>query len=280
MPDLLNACGFYVQFTNNSSWIPPIPQFLTPNSPSNLYRYRLMEMLQPTEDLEVYSDPALATNVPNIANPTFTNQYQSVYPPKYDPGGTATAYNYSSAVTTYNWITHATTATANGVPSYVRPLADNIIALIIQPMVDPADYAAYPNDTPPLTFPTSLLPNDTPTSFDYTYDSRRDTINVAATLPQQLEQNQLPPMMQVTMVAIDEASAIRLAAQYGTASPDLITKAEAYNDGSPPDGTLFTQTSNYAADLLQLTSYLTSIHVRYRVFTAQVPMFNAKWTTH
>lgn len=253
MPDLLNACGFYIAFGTNS--IPPIPQ-LQNDPASTLYRYRLMEMLQPTENLGVYTDPALATNVPNSANPSFTNQYQSVYPPTTDGGF-------------YNWITSATVPAAGN----VRPLTDNIIALIIQPMVDPADYASY--SSAGITFPTSQFGSptaNTPTSYDYTYDTRRDTISTTTAPYQQLEQNQLPPLMQVTMVAIDEPSAIRLAAQYGMNSPNLV--------GSAPGGaTLFTQTSNYAADLNTLTTYLTSIHVKYRVFTAQVPMANAKWST-
>jgi len=91
----------------------------------------------------------------------------------------------------------------------------------------------------------------------------------------------LPPLMQVTMVAIDEPSAIRLEAQNNNACPNLVANAASYTTGisNPDTGTLFTQTSEYATDLQQLTGYLTSIHVTYRVFTAQVPMFNAKWTT-
>jgi uncharacterized protein (TIGR02599 family) len=270
-PDLLNACGFYINFGTNS-WIPSITSLV--NSPSNVSRYRLMELLQPSENLGVYTDPALATNVTSL-NTSDTNQYQSVYPPEYDTAGGTAPYNYASPVSTYNWITTATTATSGGIPSFVRPLADNVIALIVEPMLDPADQTNYFNEN--IVFPTGLLPNNNTTNFDYSYDTRRDTVETNTAPYQQLEQNQLPPMMQVTMVAIDEPSAIRLAAKYGTASPNLIVNAGNYgpNTSTP----LFTQTANYAADLQQLTAYLASIHVNYRVFTAQVPMFNAKWTT-
>ncbi len=80
----------------------------------------------------------------------------------------------------------------------------------------------------------------------------------------------MPPLMQVTMVAIDEPSALRLEAQNSNACPNLVANA-----GS----NLFTLNANYTADMLKLTTYLTGLHVKYRVFTAQVPMFNAKWTT-
>jgi uncharacterized protein (TIGR02599 family) len=72
------------------------------------------------------------------------------------------------------------------------------------------------------------------------------------------------------MVAIDEPSAIRLEAQNNNTCPNLVASAGA---------TLFTKTGNYATDLNTLTAYLTTKHIKYRVFTAQVPMFNAKWTT-
>jgi uncharacterized protein (TIGR02599 family) len=250
IPDLLNACGFYIAFGNNTTWL---PTFLVATSPSNLYRYRLMEMLQPTENLGVYTDPALTSATTG-----------SVLPSSPDSG--------TSPATFYNWITNATTTASN-----VRPLADNIIAFVVQPMLSPTDLAALTSGT---IFPTSLYPVSSPntaTSSDYSYDSRRDAISTTTAPYQQLEQNQLPPLLQVTMVAIDETSAIRLAAQYGTTSPNLIAKAQAA--GSTPGNALFAQTSNFTTDLNTLTTYLAGIRVKYRVFTAQVPMFNAKWTT-
>jgi uncharacterized protein (TIGR02599 family) len=74
IPDLLNACGFYIAFGSNSSWLPP---FLPVNSPSNLSRYRLVEMLQPSENLEVYYDPALATTNIIGTSTNYANEYSS-----------------------------------------------------------------------------------------------------------------------------------------------------------------------------------------------------------
>ncbi len=79
--DLLNVCGFFLAFGSNTSWI---PSFLPARS--NAYRYRLMEVLQPTENFGLYTDTALAS----------TNS-GSVLPSVYDSGAAS-----------YQWITSAT----------------------------------------------------------------------------------------------------------------------------------------------------------------------------
>jgi uncharacterized protein (TIGR02599 family) len=204
IPDLLNACGYYIAFGSNVSTIPGLSA-LEGNA---TYRYRLMEMMQPTEEMGVYAD--LETTEP------------------------------------YKWI--QTPITNNE----VRPVADNIIALVIEPQYSTEDQVA--NGSTPLT------PN-------YFYDSRQD----AQTATQPPNANQLPSIVKVTMVAIDEASAIRLARLNQNTNPPALLPAGIFTSSEP---------GQYDADIVKLTNALQSTvpPVNYRIFVASVPMRSAKWS--
>ncbi len=182
---LLNTVGYFVAFTTNSG-IPAHVQVT-----SNPYRYRLMQMLVPTEDNTIYT-----------------------------AGGNA-------------WFTAPGLAS-----SFVTPVADNVIALVLRPQ-DPA------------TTPPSDITNN------YTYDS-----NLNATIyPQPVTAKQLPPLVQVTMVAIDEASAKRLDTG-GSTQPAAISSALSGK---------FAFVTNYTSDLSSLESQLTTAKIPYKVFTSNVP---------
>lgn len=123
------------------------------------------------------------------------------------------------------------------------PVADNVIALIIWPAEEGGGV-------------TSLN--------SYHYDTREQ----ASTIPQPMNANQLPPLLQVTMVAMDEASAARLGS-------NLKSTIEGALDGlfeSDP-GTKF------EADLAMLEARLGTARVDYRVFHASIPMKEAKWSS-
>ena len=187
---LLNACGYYVSFTTNSTLPPHV------SSLSNPYRYRLMQMLVPAESNTVYAS-----------------------------GGTTSWFTGSAPL------------------ADVTPVADNVIALLIRPQ-DPAS-------TPPDVTP------------DYTDDTLLDATNS----PQPATANQLPPVLQVTLVAIDEASAKRL--ENGSTPPAAITSAM---NGK------FQTVADYQADLDALQTALTAAHIQYRVFSSTVPLRESKWT--
>lgn len=194
MEALLNVVGYYVSFTQNSA----VPSYV-PTS-ANPYRYRLMQMLVPTE--------------------------------------TANCVYLSSGNT---WFTGATPL------SSVTPAADNIIALIIRPQ------DVTTNPVTDLTYNT------------YTYDS---TANASAN-PQPITANQLPPVVQVTMVAIDERSARQM--DNGSTQPSLISTALSGK---------FVLPANYTTDLSSLETALDSARpkIQYRVFSAAVGIQETKWT--
>lgn len=191
LDSVMNTCGYYVSFTTNNT----IPAHVV--TTDNPYRYRLMQLLVPSEADTIYTLAA----------------------------GNA------------GWFSSFT--------AQARPVADNIITLLVRPQ----DPSATPMDINP----------------NYTYDS---TTNATAT-PQPATANQMPPFVQVTMVAIDETAAKRL--DNGSTPPSVISSALT-------TGGRFTSTVNYDTDLSGLESDLDRAHIRYTVFSSAVPIRESKWT--
>lgn len=137
--------------------------------------------------------------------------------------------------------------------SEALPIADNIIALIIWPKKPDQDAAAG--------------------APSYAYDSR---LNGTAS-PQPDTANQLPPVVQVTMVGIDEKSAARL--ETAGQMPAFVNAALAG---------LFEDPAKNAEDLAALEQRLqnpaglgfgdTGAGLEYRIFTSAVPMRESKWS--
>ncbi len=196
MSSLLNACGYFVQFDRAENAL-KLPAHVRDTQGDPRYRYRLMQMIAPTEDNTIYGTTG--------------------------PGWYADHFGEAEVA------------------------SENILALIV--------LAQYPNATDPST-----------TDSAYEYDS---TENVG-TNPQPAQANQLPPVVLVTMVAIDETSAQRLA---GTSSsePSQISQAFAGK---------FTTPSQYEDDLDALKVALNNVTppIEYRVFSSAVPIRASKWS--
>jgi uncharacterized protein (TIGR02599 family) len=122
-------------------------------------------------------------------------------------------------------------------------LAENIIALIIRPRL------------PQREDPTG---NALVTS-GFIYNSFNS--NTSNTL------HQLPPVVQVTMVAIDERSALRN--ENGTSMPDY---------GVTNFSQLFTTPADFQQDLKKLEDGLISKNITYQIFDTLVPLEGAKWS--
>ena len=166
MDGLLNDVGFYVTYCKN----PNLPTFL---QPYDKYRFRLMEYLQPSENLTAYSLDA------NGSLQWFTNDL--------------------------------------GANSFT--IADNVIVVLFWPQV--SQQAMTKSGYVPLTT-------------NYLYNSG---VNVQTT-PQPATANQEPPLIQVTLVAIDESTANRLCVS--STPPTAVTGCLTG---------LFQNTANYATDL-------------------------------
>ncbi|RBP43674.1 uncharacterized protein (TIGR02599 family) [Roseimicrobium gellanilyticum] len=144
-----------------------------------------------------------------------------------------------------------------------EPLADNIILLLVSPRVSEATAKAANRNV------SWVAPS-------YRYNSL-DTDNSTTTVePVQLNedgsakqgtQHLLPPLVQVTLVALDEPSAQRLAEQHRDKPVDLLAEAKS----------TFTEAAFYERDLGRLKDHLSAQRLNYRVFTAAVAMRNARW---
>ena len=186
---LLNAMGYFVEYRAQESLPTPFP----PEAP--IYRYRLMQAIQPTEDLRVYG-----------------------------------------STTGDSWIA--------GMAGTASPVADNVICLIVWPRRSPEDD------------PTGLA-----LSSNFSYDSR---LNVSAN-PQAETANQLPPTVQLTIVAIDEASAARFCVS--PTPPDNLANTLAG---------LFENADAYTADLTTLENRLSEERITFRTFSVTVPIRESK----
>ena len=231
MQNMLNACGYYVEFNTDK---PSFPPFLGSSTVVHeRYRYRLMEFLQPSEANTIYKYPYPVNGTPALYDQWFEN---------FLP-------------TTTSQVNSPTT----GAPYHV--LAENIIALIISPELASSDQSIAPN---------------------YTYDSRAGTIT-------NVYHHQLPPLLRVVMVAIDEPSAIRLIPDGTTTAPTFIStlfqgttklfqtpynppfNASAPVSNPPPN--------NLDADLNTLSQVLIAHKVNYRIFDTDIAIRGAKWST-
>ncbi|HUF63644.1 MAG TPA: Verru_Chthon cassette protein C [Verrucomicrobiales bacterium] len=137
----------------------------------------------------------------------------------------------------------------SGPEAPTRVLAENIVALVISPRTSEHENEVAPTDMAPT----------------FSYDSRQglgETGFAAAINARHL--HLLPPLIQITMVAIDERTAAQL--DRAGSVPNFI-----------PAG-VFVRAANIDQDIRTVEAHLQDLGMNYRVFTATVPMRAAKWT--
>lgn len=215
LENLLNTWGYYLEYGPDLR--PSFVDALSPKLPLR-YRYRLMELMQPSNAFSLYAKEAGVKN-------------------------------YS----THEWFTDALPTDPTVKDSPVHVLAENIVALVILPKLskkeDPTGVKLAPK---------------------YSYDSAPTAANVA---PSRLTDplnplHQLPPVVQVTMVALDEVSA-RKVFKAETPPPEVEALVEA---------PAFSDAQNLTSDLTTLQTELTSRHLNFRVFTTSVSIRGARWS--
>lgn len=214
---LLNTWGYFIEFDKDPS-LPTSSAISTlfQTDVQKRYRFRLMELMAPAENMPLY---------------------------KYTAG--------NGSYTGHEWYTDLFSVA----PPPVHTLAENIIALIILPKLTNSDednlktHNIIPADT---ATGTALAPK-------YGYDSTSSSNNAALN-----PKNQLPPILQVTMIAVDEASFARY--QRGTIMPDLGLSG------------LFQDATNYDVDLATLQKTLLTAKLNYKVFTTNIAIKEARWS--
>lgn len=242
---LLNGSGFFIEFSpETASFANSPPSFYTGlSSYVPKYRFRLIQFVQPTENFSVYN------------------------------------YSITSGTSPFAWFVNAvnTVPTAPAAPN-VRIVADNIIALIIWPKMTDS--------------PTDSLTSASTTGNLYDYDSRMGASSgsppwvpgtSAAPNAQPLAMNQMPPILRVAMVAIDEPSAQRIQAANVT-PPPVITNAI----GATANQSRFTDPVTASAtappdqmdlDLASLGTDLVAAKINYRIFDTTLAVRSAKFSS-
>ncbi len=186
----LNVVGFYVEWGDGLKYS-KVPKFIRDAEGATAgarHRFRLMQTIQPTESVMIYN------------NTNYTK-----------PSSSASPFKIST-----DWIKVATGRLAlptgldvdytENPKDHSRVLAENVVALLILPKLAEKDRAAV---------------DDSGLTSNYTYDTRPQVafdavwknnynLTTALSAEQKKQVNQLPPVLQVVMVAIDESSGSKL----------------------------------------------------------------------
>jgi uncharacterized protein (TIGR02599 family) len=152
----------------------------------------------------------------------------------------------------------------------VHVLAENILALVITPRLSPTDETEIKGE------PASVSDADfSPLAPDYLYDSSPVSAGNPPTQrnldPRTNPVHQLPPILQVTMVACDETSISQLG--YTTADADPLGLATKFRNSRE-----FTTDALLAGGAESIESKLIERKVGYRIFTTNVIIRGAKWS--
>jgi uncharacterized protein (TIGR02599 family) len=236
--------------------------------------------------LEIGSDAdKFPTFLSNVVNPRKRYRLMELM----EPAEKLSVYKNQNDINNRLWFSQSISSNSTTSPRPVRVLAENVVALIILPRLSLADEKRINSDP---TKPPVLAPG-------YNYDSTltppaSQNPSSPPTLTQTLlnSKNQLPPVVQVIMVAIDEPSARRLEDLYGPngtndpylgigTNPDPLYKESLFTDPSK----LNDSSTGTAGDLTKLTLMLSSsktpnIRASYRVFSSNVNIKGAKWSLH
>lgn len=150
---------------------------------------------------------------------------------------------------------------------YSRPLAENILAIVCVPRKAIAEIDAGGGRD------EAIL------SKNYKYDSQYPQGDSSLDPNSSRLKHQLPPLVKVTMVAIDETSAIRLEEKYGD---------RAFFDRLGLSGNWMKVSDKYESDIDDLIESLDDtsatkssdgMKIRYKVFSTTVAIQGAKWMT-
>jgi uncharacterized protein (TIGR02599 family) len=210
---LLNSWGYFVEFGDDSV---ERASFLNdPGGTPQRHRFRLKELQVPAEQLRTYAAKLSSGS----------NQEQI-----------------------YSWFRDSA-----AVPGQVHTVAENIVALVITPLVPAGSRDAPGSDISV----HGLAPN-------YYYDTRNYqhvvTPQAAAT------RHRLPPLLRLTLVGLDDVSAQRLEDLHGDRMPNLGMDS------------LFLDATRHDQDIRILEATLQGMKLNYRVFSTTVLLRNSRWT--
>ncbi|HSI87226.1 MAG: hypothetical protein ACAI35_13525 [Candidatus Methylacidiphilales bacterium] len=243
MNNALNACGYFLQFDSADSSVPDHVK-LTPGYRPR-YRFRLMEMMQTTEKLGVYYDPSKSP-VPGV-NDWFVKNAVS--------NSRIIGENVIALVVLPSLSDREDDPTRTGKGVSIAPAFNYNSRIALGAATDSAWGSASP-----------AFPGDSFTY--YPADGGTGTSSRHA---------QLPPLVKVVMVVIDEASAMRLQGSLTTIPTAIDFRAKAlFKDASKLKEDIQAVEDICNAKPGNLTG--NTQRLTYRVFSSDLIMRAAKWS--
>lgn len=239
MVNLLCGRGYFVAWGDDASFR---PQFLNTRNVPKRTRFRLMEFSPTSEKNPIYSD-AYRLSYSNDGL-SVTNSKRWFREASDSSGGTEAA------------IQQTTTSESEDASNreFTRPIAENILALVISPRL--ARVGRNEADTYKI-------------AQNYNFDSTvaGDVGTSDQDFGPQGTQHLLPPLLQVTMVALDSRGGERISfdAQLQSQVVQMVTSR-------------FSSAARYAADLQALESDLIQKRLAYRVFTSSISLRQSRWS--
>ena len=262
LDSLLSGCGYFVEYGPETER----PPFLTSVKPTlpDRFRFRLMEMALPSEKLTIFQRPI---DEMGYVDPRVFDEKNSYYAGMVKTEGQSARPSNTSWVRPL-WMKEAflrTTTTPHRF-QYARVRAENIIALVILPKLAEKD-RVVPGTTTADPKQLELAPA-------YEFDSWRilngkTAVEGGRSVDNTARDNLLPPIIQVTMVAVDEKAMARFgptATRIPTWTEGLFTKAKLVSD--------------YTTDIQTLEQRLIDDPYKpnYRIFTADIVLRGSKWS--
>jgi uncharacterized protein (TIGR02599 family) len=184
------------------------------------------------------------------------------------PAESSILYSTSFALNKQTSRTNALQWYQNDLAKYSHPIAENILAIILVP------YATTVNVTGTSGTATAGYSNlQFAPDAQYSYDSREFQWSSTTSAQTQSRQHQLPAMVQVLLIAADEASYDRFVAKSGNNPDKAADSVRLVLRGK------FTNYTQYKADLQTVQTGLTALNLHYQVLNTTIALKAAKWVT-
>ena len=234
LAQLLNTCGYYIEW-NSDQALGLLPSFLPATYPAR-WRYRLMELIEPSDSLTIYNKTSGANS-----------------------GNTASLSWYYDGL---DWFQTPLKTASN-----VHPIADNVICLAILPMNPPEDATTPPGGAVDGTS-TDLAPN-------YLYDTSPTQSTTVTTTPysqNHLPPMVYVLMIAVDEKSFSRYEASRSSPTTCPPYSDLGLDDSVGGGSTFLTNATYANRWGTTGDLTNVENDLTAKHIKYRVFSIALPL--------
>lgn len=235
LPGVLNAWGYFVEFGEDPA---PLPSFITGDRRAQglapqRNRFRLMEFRQPAHELDLF-------------------QMDGADPPQ------AKISQLADRGQLYQWFRNPLGESASGGKRRCVVVAENILAVIFQPIVGGETTSTTSGDV-----------SDFDSKAEYLYDSRRFQWDAGSEHAAR-SRHRLPAALKVKVIVLDERDW------------DRLSDSQARQLGIELRGQVssrFQNLASFTSDMGSITGELNRRRMRHRVISSTMPIPGGRWTT-